>query len=97
MLYVRGRIIQVLEGEQQAVEDLFERIQQDPRHTEVDRVLTRPIQERLFEEWAMGYETITERQLSELSTILEADGSSPQSGNGILRTINAFYESNRHN
>ncbi|MBO0953171.1 BLUF domain-containing protein [Fibrella forsythiae] len=48
LLYVRGNIMQVLEGEQQVVESLFQRIKAAPRHWQVEHILTRPITERLF-------------------------------------------------
>ena len=101
ILYVRGNVIQVLEGEKEAINTLYERIERDQRHTNVIPVLNRPIAQRLFAAWSMGYETITTRQLEEIKTILDLDSnetSSTLSGNHIiLKTIKVFYESNRYN
>ncbi len=101
MLCVRGSIIQVLEGEKEIVEALYKRIEQDQRHKEVTRVLNRPIGQRLFADWAMGYETITSSQLDDIKTIVnfdnEKEASSASQENIILKTIKVFYESNRHN
>ena len=100
-LYVRGNIIQVLEGTQQAVEALFHRIKQDQRHTNVSQVLNRPIQKRLFSGSALAYETITASQLQEIKTIIEQDASqeitSDAKVNIVLKLIKVFYESNRYN
>ena len=97
-LYVRGNIIQVLEGQQEAVEALYARIEQDHQHTNVSKVLSRPIQKRLFAGSALAYETITTRQLEELKTVVDLD-TSEESGEGpiILKLIKTFYESNRYN
>ena len=100
-LYVRGNIIQVLAGPEAVVEALFQRIEQDQRHTNVCKVLSRSIQQRLFTGSALAYETITERQLEELKAVLDLDDSQQMaivpSENIILRLIKVFYESNRHN
>jgi acylphosphatase len=99
LLYVNGSIIQVLEGEQKAVESLYRRIEQDPRHTAVTRVLNKPISQHLFGEWSMGYETITARQLANINALIDADAQqepAPTADNHlILQTLKVFYEHNR--
>lgn len=101
MLYVRGRIIQVLEGEKEAVEALYKRIEQDQRHTDIVRVFSRDITQRLFADWLMGYETISTRQLEEIKSVVNLDDNKESvvepGTNIILRTIKVFYESNRYN
>ena len=101
LLYIRGSIIQVLEGEKATVETLYKRIAADPRHTDVTRVLSRPIGERLFRQWDMGYDTLTVQQLHTIKDVLALDASGKAvvdaSDPLILKTIKVFYESNRHN
>jgi hypothetical protein len=48
-----GRILQVLEGQRQAVVDLFERISGDPRHEEVRQVSGGEQDARLLNNWSM--------------------------------------------
>lgn len=101
LLYVRGSIIQVLEGDKEPLEALYNRIERDQRHKNISRVLSRPITERLFTQWSMGYETLTSRQLDALKTIVNLndrqettiESDSPV----VLKMIKLFYESNRHN
>jgi len=101
ILYVRGSIIQVLEGEKEAVETLYKRIEQDQRHTDVVRVFSRNITQRLFTDWTMGYETITARQLDNIKSILNPDDNDEFAvepvNNIILKTIKVFYDSNKYN
>ena len=99
LLCVRGNILQVLEGDQQAVEDLFSRVEQDTRHTDVSIALKRPISQRLFPEWAMGYETISHRQLEKVKRLVNleiSDGSILLSKSPVLRTLQVFYDGNRY-
>jgi hypothetical protein len=58
LLYRRGRFFQVLEGTQDAVDELMTKIRRDPRHTDVRVLLTESIEERRFTEWTMGFEPI---------------------------------------
>jgi hypothetical protein len=45
--------LQLLEGPKEAVEATFARIAKDDRHLEVQRLVSRPIEQRLFPDWAM--------------------------------------------
>lgn len=49
LLYRGGNFLQVLEGEEQVVEELFKVITQDPRHHDVTRVLKRPVSQHQFD------------------------------------------------
>ncbi|GAB3750824.1 BLUF domain-containing protein [Spirosoma pomorum] len=101
MLYVRGSIIQVLEGQKEIIESLYQRIEKDPRHQDVVRVFSRPITKRLFGDWNMGYETITTRQLEDVKRTINldpfTDAPTMPDEHIILRTIKVFYDSNRYN
>ncbi|HLM53058.1 MAG TPA: BLUF domain-containing protein [Pseudoxanthomonas sp.] len=55
LLYTRGSFFQVLEGEDQTLQGLFERICADPRHSDVVRIIHEPIARRMFGDWTMGY------------------------------------------
>ncbi|MFS0771559.1 BLUF domain-containing protein [Sphingomonas sp. 1P08PE] len=56
LLFFDGkRFLQVLEGEPQAVEQTFARIQHDPRHRALVVLSHRTIETREFGEWAMAY------------------------------------------
>ena len=58
LLYRGGNFLQVLEGDEKVITDLFEVIRKDPRHTKVDLIGKRPIQKRAFDEWEMGFVNI---------------------------------------
>lgn len=52
------KFIQVLEGEEHKLADLFQRIQKDRRHSQVTLVVHGPIKARNFETWEMKFEKI---------------------------------------
>jgi hypothetical protein len=55
LLHVDGTFLQLLEGERDAVQGLYDRISRDPRHARVVTLLARDIDERNFPDWSMGF------------------------------------------
>ena len=54
LLYSGGYFSQVIEGPMEAIEELFETIQNVPRHTEVTVLHFNPLENRSFSDWAMA-------------------------------------------
>lgn len=55
LLFNGGSFAQVLEGSRAAVEATFERIQRDPRHSDVAVLQCEPVAARGFPNWSMGF------------------------------------------
>lgn len=55
LVYENGAFLQVIEGEEDAVEALFDRISNDGRHGQIRMLLRSEITERSFPEWTMGF------------------------------------------
>lgn len=55
LLFRSGIFLQLLEGEKAAVDALYEKIQKDPRHSNVINLFTIEDEKRLFDDWAMGF------------------------------------------
>ncbi|MBC7792675.1 MAG: BLUF domain-containing protein [Clostridia bacterium] len=55
LLYKEGSFMQLLEGEESAVEMLSDRIASDVRHTRVAWVYKQYLETRLFPDWSMGF------------------------------------------
>ncbi|HKL38977.1 MAG TPA: BLUF domain-containing protein [Bacteroidales bacterium] len=64
LLYNDGSFIQVIEGRQQTIRELYDRISGDHRHTNVVKLLEEPIKKRAFPDWSMGFRRITSEQSS---------------------------------
>ncbi len=58
LLYFEGNFAQVLEGDFDAVQRTFERIQADDRHDDVVLLQAQPIENRMFGEWAMALASV---------------------------------------
>ena len=58
LLYKGGNFIQALEGEQAAIAQLHDRIQSDRRHHGLLTLLEKPIKERQFTQWSMGFSNL---------------------------------------
>lgn len=59
LLFTEGSFFQILEGEQEVVEALFNRIHADARHANVTTIIREPIAKRDFGEWSMGFKMVT--------------------------------------
>lgn len=59
LLYRDGQFIQMLEGPDAQVHDVFDRIAADARHADVRVLVDAPIAQRAFADWTMGFEPIT--------------------------------------
>ncbi len=55
LLYQDGTFMQMLEGKEQAVMEMYKKIRNDSRHKGLIRTLTGNIKERNFEDWSMGF------------------------------------------
>lgn len=53
LLFYRGRFLQVIEGDEEAVTQCMERIKRDTRHHDVNVVYQGPLEARRFGEWTM--------------------------------------------
>ena len=55
LLYLDGNFIQHIEGEQDAVEACFRRIESNPLHKVVTVLSRGPLKNRQFQNWSMGF------------------------------------------
>lgn len=76
LLYRGGNFIQVIEGENEEVLQLYENIKADPRHKDVTLLTQDPITTRQFHDWSMGFRNLdkmTEEELAGYSDFLDND------------------------
>ena len=94
LLYKDGNIMQVLEGEQTAIERVFAAISQDPRHKGIIVLSKGEIPQREFGEWSMGFRDLGDPALRRLqgyseflnkSLVAEEFVSNPSAAQRLLR------------
>jgi len=71
LLGIEGRYLQFLEGEDEAVLQLFERIKQDPRHYELNKWVQGHSDERVFSDWSMASWLLTNEELKSIKALNE--------------------------
>jgi hypothetical protein len=67
LVYLHEKFIQVLEGEYEAVNKVYNEIKQDLRHRKVTTVLEGNTEQRIFKDWSMGFKKLDGQQFEELS------------------------------
>lgn len=64
LLYCNNSFLQVLEGDPKALTRLIGIISQDPRHSNFRILLDEEIPGKLFPDWTMGFENVSEDELA---------------------------------
>ncbi|MBT9392747.1 BLUF domain-containing protein [Hymenobacter sp. NST-14] len=67
LLYSQGHMLQVLEGEEPEVAQLYERIARDCRHTNLVKLADGPATHREFPDWSMGFAVANTEAFSRLA------------------------------
>jgi hypothetical protein len=70
LVYGNKRFIQLLEGEQGALEAAYARICQDPRHQHLCKLADYPVTARRFAEWPLAFQTLSPAQFAHLAGYL---------------------------
>lgn len=90
LIFHEGTFMQVLEGEKEAVMDLYQRIFLDPRHTGSRVLWQAPLETRTFGEWAMAYRALSDvvpARLEGYSRFLEEGFAGNVAGNGSSKAL----------
>lgn len=89
LMFNSGCFAQVLEGSRSAVEDVFERIQQDERHGEVSLLAFDSAPARAFENWSMGFVGASIDDAARYGALVQASGFDParMTGDALFETL----------
>ena len=89
LMFNAGCFAQVLEGPQAAVEDVFERIQQDERHGDVSLLAFQPVEARAFEAWSMGFVGTSAADAALYGSVAQDSGFDParMTGEALFETL----------
>jgi uncharacterized membrane protein (DUF373 family) len=63
LLYGNGTFLQVLEGEERAVDAIIAKIRKDPRHQNLKMLHRKTIERRQYSDWSMGFKRISDKEL----------------------------------
>jgi hypothetical protein len=62
LLYKDGAFMQALEGEEQAVRELYDRISRDSRHFGLLKLVEGEREDRCFGDWSMGFQDLNSEE-----------------------------------
>ena len=98
LFHINGNFVQLLEGEEADIRELFDTICEDPRHESVRLLYVRPADERVFDEWHMAMldlELHGEEQRRDLKELVRIAESPPTQSNGHAkppRDVEILYQ-----
>jgi acylphosphatase len=96
LLHSDGNIIQVIEGEREAVESLYAKIESDPRHGGVMALSRKHVSARDFPEYKMGFRRTEKKVLNEqipgFSSIVETGRISANEFEGLSKLVVIFLK-----
>lgn len=97
LIYIDGDFIQILEGEKEKVQNLFNLIKLDKRHSTVISVFNQKVPKRMFENWAMGFSKQTIESLRKNSNFstLNLDELKESKGNNVTIFLDTFIKSHK--
>jgi hypothetical protein len=92
LLYSGGYFCQVIEGEEDNIEELYETIQMDARHSEVTILNYEAVDDRIFTNWAMAFAGIEDELKFDLEGIKDdpSELQLKEAGNSILETLESM-------
>lgn len=67
MLYHDREILQILEGEKSIVQEMFQTISEDIRHTSVEVFYQGEIENRAFSDWSMAFKSIDKSMINTIT------------------------------
>jgi hypothetical protein len=96
LLHIDGGFLQMLEGEERAVRDVYNRIAADRRHADPHLMLDREIPVRVFADWSMGFECpdLNDPETAGMFGVVRSavhDKLSPGTGRIVAMMLQTFY------
>lgn len=82
-----GRFFQLVEGEPQALDRLMRRVGADARHQDIQVVLRRPVQARVFGDWAMAVPRVSPKTAPLMRDVVRTGQTDPEAAIGVLRRL----------
>ncbi len=100
LLYSSDKFIQLVEGKNKSIMELYDKIKGDPRHENCVMVSLSPINERSFPSWHMGSKKIKEKvmdydtdiSMEHKKTFDAILTGKEQDGDRVLKTLQKFFQ-----
>jgi len=93
-----GSFVQLLEGRERNVREIYDRIQRDERHHHVMLLASGYEKKRSFEDWSMGFKAIDEHAANDVSGYFQLEDDFLKRATNTpphLNFLRSFYQINR--
>ncbi len=96
--FARGNFVQVLEGPDDRIDDVWHRISGDDRHHTIIVVQEGKIETRMFGDWSMGFKNVDSRDLegfegfADLGSDRFWNDANPATAASALDLLRSFYD-----
>jgi len=70
LFYENGHFLQALEGEKTTIEATYKKIENDPRHNQIIKIIDEPIEKRSFDDWSLDTFYIDTPALINMDTLV---------------------------
>lgn len=67
LLLIQGKFIQYIEGPEDEIEKVYDKIKSDPRHNQLILLDSGDIDERQFKDWSMAYKKIDDQTVEDIT------------------------------
>lgn len=69
LIYSDDSFMQILEGDYKKINDLYQKIKKDPRHSQIISISLGMLKKRFFPSWAMAHKEVGNEHLTIISTM----------------------------
>ena len=96
--FLRGNFVQILEGPEAAIDDVWQRISNDRRHHTIIKLKEGNAEERMFSDWSMGFRNVDAHDLkgfegfSDLGSDNFWNQANPSAMSDALELLKSFYD-----
>ena len=99
LIYLGSKFIQLLEGEKEVVLETYERILNDNRHHNVNKVLEGSSEKPIFKDWCMGFKKLDTDEFEDMTgyrdpTAFFTDDTINNHSHPALIFLKLFYDKN---
>jgi len=97
LLYSEGTFIQALEGDDDAIYEIFDLIECDHRHKNIIKLVDKPLHERNFPDWSMGFAVFDQDRAKEIAGFLSSTDeiANSDSDRTLISILKTFIVTNK--
>ncbi len=95
LVYGNNEFVQILEGEEDAIETLYNKVLADTRHNNIKLIKRGRLERRYFPSWSMGFRSVSNEEMQLIDKVVVGESVEPVSGYVALEMMTGFMERNR--